>query len=94
MVGQPTHTLIENIRNKLSKIGAFIKTTHTSFPEGTKFGYTSTIMMAGEYRKRVTTLDSACMFTKSTKLATYNLSIKTSTSELPKAQKETSCELR
>ena len=84
---RPTHSSIEKTRNELAKIGSSIKTTHTALPEGTKFGYAATIIMAGEYMKRVTTLESACTFTNTTNPATYDPIIKTSTVELKKSQK-------
>ena len=52
------------MRNELAKIGLLIKTPHTEFPEGTKFGYAATIMKDGEYWKRVTSLDPTWTFTK------------------------------
>ena len=51
-------------------------------------------MTAGEYRKRVTVLDSAWPFTKPTNTATYNPSIKTLTAEVKKPHKEASCKLQ
>ena len=51
-------------------------------------------MMAREYRKRVTSLDSAWTFTKPTKKVNYDPGIKTLTTELTKSQKEAEWELQ
>ena len=93
-MSRKAHTLIENTRNELANIGASIKTTHPALPNGMKFGYAVAIMMAGEYRKRSTSLDVAWTLTDPTKLATYDMSIKTLTARPRKSQKEATWELR
>ena len=90
----PTRVSIEKMRNELAKIGTLIKTTHTAFPEGTKFLFSAVIMTAPEYRKRFTQLGTTWKFTKPNKPATYNPSIKTSASGVTKAQKEAPWKLR
>ena len=90
----PTHVSIEKAGNKLANIGASRKTTHTLFPEGAKFGYAAVIMTAGEYRKRVTALDSTWQLTKTTKPENYEPSIKNLTYELKKSHNEALWELR
>ena len=58
-----TNTSIEKLRNKLAKIGASIKTTHTESPKGKNIEYVAAIMKALEYRKQVTQLDATWTFT-------------------------------
>ena len=77
-----------HIDRELENIGASIKTMHTEFPKGTKFGYTAAIITAGGYWKRVTSYESAWTFTKPTKPETKKQSIKTSATELTKSHKE------
>ena len=84
VLGLLTYALIENLRNKLAKIKGSIKTTHTAFLEGTKFGYAAAIMMAGGYWMRFISMDSAWTFMKPTNPAAYNLSIKNMTAEIKK----------
>ena len=83
-MGRTTPAPIEETRNELAKIESYIKTTHTAFPKGAKFGYVAAIMTAVEYRKRVYALDSAWTFTKPTKTSTYYPSIKILTAEFKK----------
>ena len=87
-MGRPTHMSIEKIRNELSNIGASIKTMHTVFPEGTKCGYAAAIMIALEYWKQVTQLDSTWIFTNPIESSNYDPIIKYSTAYVTKAQKE------
>ena len=83
-MGRPTHALIDNKRNKLAKIGASTKMTHTSFPKGTKFGYVVEIMTDREYRKKFTSLDAAWTLKNLTNPPTHNPSIKILNVELTK----------
>ena len=76
------------INRELYNIGSSIKTMQTVFPKGTKFTYAAAIIMAREYCKRVTSLQSAWTFINPTKPETYEQSIKTSTMELTKSHKE------
>ena len=84
---RPTHTSIEKTRNELAKIRASVNMTHTVLSEGKKFRYTAAIMMAGEYRKRVTSLDTTWKFTNPTKPETYDQSIRTLTAKLTKSRR-------
>ena len=87
-MGRPTHMSIEKMRNELSNIGAYIKPTHTVFPEGAQCGYAAAIMIALEYRKQVTQLDSSWMFNNPEESSNYDPIFKSSTEDVTKAQKE------
>ena len=62
-MSRQTNTSIEKLRNKLAKIGASIKKTHTESPKGKKIEYEAAIMKALEYCKQVTQLDATWAFT-------------------------------
>ena len=92
-MGRTTPAPIEETRNELAKIESYIKTTHTAFPKGAKFGYVAAIMTSSEYWKQVALMDTTWAFTKTTNPATYNPSIKTLTAEATKSHKEVSWQL-
>ena len=73
---QPTHASVETTRKELTKKAAAIKTRYDTFPEGTCYGYTATIMLPEYYRARVTGLDAAWKFVVPDLPETYDPAIR------------------
>ena len=84
----PTHASIEIKRKELAKKAAAIKTRYEPFPEGTRYGFTTAIMLSSEYRKRVNMLDVAWAFHVPIIPVTYDLIINGRTIETKKAKRE------
>ena len=61
-IGRLTHLSVELTQKNISKKAAAIKTHYEQFQEGTRYGFTTAIMLAAGYRKRVTTLDATWTF--------------------------------
>ena len=63
---------LEPSRKGLAQISASIKTTHVLFPEGAGYMFVVAIMLAYEYRKRVTTLNDTQEFSAPENPPKYN----------------------
>ena len=92
-IRQPTHTSVELTRKELAKKAAAINTKYEPFPEGTRYGFSAEIMLAIDYRKRVTTLDVAWTFQVPDIPVTYYPLINVRTSETSKAKREADWDL-
>ena len=55
---RPTHASVENTRKELIKRAAAIKTRYDTFPLGTRFRYTASIMLTADYIKKVQKIDA------------------------------------
>ena len=62
-IGRPTYESVELMQKELAKKAAAIKTRYEPFPEGTRYGFAAEIILAADYRKRVTTLDANILST-------------------------------
>ena len=93
-IGRPTHASIELTWKELAKKAATIKTRYEPFPEGTRSGFATSIMLAADFRKRVTTLDSAWTFQVPDIPFSYNPIIDGRMSETNKAKKEADWEVQ
>ena len=75
-VDRPTQASVKTTRKELTKKAAAIKTRYDTFPEGTCYGYTATIMLPEYYRARVTGLDAAWKFVVPDLPETYDPAIR------------------
>ena len=92
-IGRPTHASVDLMRKELAKKAAAIKTRYEPFPEGTRYGFSTVIMLSADYQKRVTTLDVAWTFQVPDIPVTYKLIIDGRTSETNKAKREADWEV-
>ena len=92
-IGRSTHASVDLTRKELAKKAAAIKTRYEPFPEGTRYGFAAVIMLASDYRKRVTTLDAAWTFQVPDIPVTYEPLIDGRTSETNKAKREAGWEV-
>ena len=87
-IRRPTHASVELTSKELAKKAAAIKIRYEPFPEGTRYGFAASIMLAAYYRKRVTTIDVAWTFHVPDIPITYDPLIDVRTSETNKAKRE------
>ena len=92
-IGCPTHVSVDLTRKELANKVAAIKTHYEPFPEGTRYGFSAAILLAADYRKRVTTLDAAWTFKVPDIPVTYDPIIDGRMSETNKAKKEADWEV-
>ena len=92
-IRRPNHASVELTRKELTKKVPSSKTCYEPFPEGTRYGFSAAILLAADYRKRVTTLDAAWTFQVLDIPVTYDPIINVVTSGTNKAKKEADWEV-
>ena len=92
-IRRPTHASAELTRKEVEKKAVVIKTRYKPFPEGTRYDFAAAIILAADYRKRVTTLDVAWTFQVPDIPVTYGPLIDGRTSDTNKAKREADWEV-